>query len=176
MDEPNGVNALQSGLAQCCSRIWRHLMAVDDVRVQRIINDALIMFGHASGCCAGVTAAFRYLQNQRRFPGGSVDEDLAAAEHYMFARQAVCTGHVSSAQMEAMVVGYETVKGIVRLFPPLERRMRTTPNPTAPASVASVRWGLQGVRDGQTQHDSCNRLATPPLFNREAYSYGSGYY
>lgn len=151
-------------------------MAISDARVQQIINDALVQFADERGCCGAVTAAFRYLQSQRRLPGGSLDEDLAAAEHYMFARHAVCTGLVSAAQMEAMVVGYDTVKGIVQLFPPLERRMRTTPNPTAPASVQSIRWGLQGVRDGHAQHDRCNPSATPPLFNREAYRYGSGYY
>ena len=149
-------------------------MAVNDARVQQIICDALVQFSGESGCCGAVTAAFRYLQSQRRLPGGSNDEDLASAEHYMFARHAICTGYVGTAQMEAMVVGYDTVKGIVQLIPPLERRMRTTPNPTARASVASIRWGLQGVRDGQAQHGRCNISATPPLFNREAYAYGSG--
>src|SRR5882672_8524642 len=109
-------------------------MAVNDTRVQEIINDALVRFSGEAGCCEAFTRAFRYLQSKRRIPGGSLDEDLAAAEHYMFARYAVCTALVSQSQMEAMAVGYNTVKGLVRLVPVLERKMRTTANPTAPAS------------------------------------------
>lgn len=151
-------------------------MAVNDSRVQQIINDVLLQFAAVQGCCGSVQAAFRELQRRRREPGASADEDLAAAEHYMFARQAVCSGFVSATQMEAMVVGYDTVKGIVQLVPPLERRMRTTPNPTSRASVGSIRWGLNGVRDGQAQHDRCNASAVPPRFNRDAYTYGPSYY
>lgn len=151
-------------------------MAVQDAQVQKIINDAVLRCAGETGCCAAITAAFRYLQAQRRIPGGSVDENLAAAEHYMFARHVVCTGQVSTMQMTTMVVGYDTAKAIVRLFPPLERSMRTTENPTAPASAASIRWGLQGISDGQADHDRCNQSAVPPLFNGDIYSYGSSYY
>jgi hypothetical protein len=76
--------------------------------------------------------------------------------------------------MDAMVVGYETVKGIAQLFPALERLMRTTPNPTAPASEDSMIWGLAGSLDGQRDHDRCNSTAEPPLINTDAYRYGAG--
>jgi hypothetical protein len=67
-------------------------------------------------------------------------------------------------------------KAIVRLFPPLERRMRTTENSTAPVSTASIRWGLQGISDGQADHDRCNQSAASLLFNGDIYSFGSSYY
>jgi hypothetical protein len=54
-------------------------MAAQDAQVQKIINDAVRCPGE-TGCCAAITAAFRYLQAQRRIPGGSVDENLAVAE------------------------------------------------------------------------------------------------
>ncbi len=149
-------------------------MPVNNARVIQFINDTLERFRSESGCCTPVTRAFRDLQSRRRQPGMSTDEDLAAAEHYMFARHAVCHGVVSKQQMDAMVVGYETVKGIAQLFPDLERLMRTTPNPTAPASEDSMIWGLAGSLDGQRDHDRCNSAAEPPLVNTDAYRYGAG--
>lgn len=92
----------------------------------------------------------------------------------MYARSSVCSGYVSYAQMTAMVVGYETTKGIMRTVG-LERLMRTTPNPTAPASYGAMIWGLNGARDGKGDHDRCNAGASPPPYNREAYGYGSQY-
>ena len=63
--------------------------------------------------CAKYTAAFRDLQAQRRVPGASVDEDLAAAEHYMFARQMMCSGGVGEAQMEVIILSYDIGKAFI---------------------------------------------------------------
>ena len=145
-------------------------MAINNATVQRIINDELARYGSEPGCCGAVNRAFRELQRRRRLPGGSVDENLAAAEHYMFARWMVCEGTVSVTQMRAMVVGYDTLKilGFGRL-------MQTTSNPTAPGSTAAMQWGLNGVNDGDAQHTRCNSSVVPPTFNSDAYSYGSTY-
>lgn len=149
-------------------------MAVDDTQVKRINGDALARNASAAGCCGPVSAAFQELFSRRRAPGGSLDENLAAAEHYMYARQSVCSGYVSYTQMSAMVVGYETTKGIMRAVG-LEKLMRTSPNPTAPASYGAMIWGLNGARDGQSDHDRCNAGVTPPAYNGDAYRYGSQY-
>jgi hypothetical protein len=149
-------------------------MAVNDARVQKFINDALAPYSSLTGCCDRYARAFRDLQALRRIPGNSLDEDLACAEHYMFAHQAVCSGAVSAAQMTAMVVGYDVTKGIAQILG-VERFVRTTPNPTAPASRDSIRWGLRGVTDGSARHGECNGGTAAPYFNGDAYRYGSGY-
>ena len=143
-------------------------MPVNAANVQRIIDEVMAKYLHLEGCCSTFVAAFRDLQAQRRVPGGSLDEDLAAAEHYMYARAAVCSAWVSQDQMELMVIGYETVKGILRACN-LEELIRTTENPTAPASVASAAWGLVGSLHGREDHDRCNRDKNPPFFNPDAY-------
>ncbi len=145
-------------------------MAVNDALVRAIISTELSRFASEPGCCGAVHRAFRELQRRRRLPGGSLDENLAAAEHYMFARWSVCEGSVSATQMRAMVLGYDSLK-MFGLGP----LMQTTSNPTAPASVASLRWGMTGVNDGDAQHSRCNSAVVPPLFNTDAYSYGSRY-
>lgn len=149
-------------------------MAVNNARVIGIIGDALALHAAEPGCCGTVEQAFRDLQAQRRVPGASLDEDLAAAEHYMYARFTVCTGGISKIQMDAMVVGYETVKGILQAVG-LDSLMQTTANPTAPASQDSVIWGLAGSLAGKQDHDRCNSGVEAPVYNREAYGYGSRY-
>ncbi|HEX2884892.1 hypothetical protein [Vineibacter terrae] len=119
-------------------------------------------------------AEFRLLQWERRKPGRSADVNLAAAEHYLFARQAVATAQVSAFQMRQMVRGYEVTKAILETFG-LEGLMRTTSEPTAPSSPDHVRWGLKGVDDGERDRLTHNGGASPPVFSRSMYKYGSGY-
>ncbi len=146
-------------------------MAINDATVRVIISTELARFASAPGCCGAVHDAFRELQRRRRLPGGSLDENMAAAEHHMFARWMVCAGNVSATQLRAMVVGYDSLKILG-----LGRLMQTTTNPTAPGSVAAMQWGLNGVNDGDAQHSRCNASVVPPVFNRDAYSYGSSTY
>ena len=145
-------------------------MAVDSANVQRIINEAIARQSGVGGCCEPIEAAFRELQAQRRVPGASLDEDLASAEHYMFARWMVCAAIVSFDQMAIMTVGYETVKKILQEGG-YESLMQTTANPTAPASATSALWGLLGALAGSSDHDRCNAGAEAPTWNWNAAKY-----
>ena len=150
-------------------------MAVDDTEVRNIIAAALAAQAGDTTCCGATWRAFRVLQARRREPGRSVDENLAAAEHYMFARAMVCSAAVSPTQMRLMVLGYDVSKMILQIVG-ADGAMRTTDNPTSRASPAQIAWGLLGVRAGSSDHDRCNASVTPPLINTDAYGYGSRYY
>jgi len=145
-------------------------MPVTDAKVAKIIADTLAKHGSVPGCCDKYARAFRDLQAQRRVPGASVDEDLAAAEHYMFARQAVCQGFVSKTQMDAQVVGYTALKCLAQAIG-ADKFMRTTANPTSPASRKAIDWGLKGSADGDADHARCNSFAKPPLLEPTALKY-----
>jgi hypothetical protein len=150
-------------------------MPVDNGEVARIIAEALAAFPGEAGCCDANWRAFRMLQARRREPGRSVDENLAAAEHFMFARAMVCSATVSPTQMRLMVLGYDVSKMILQVVG-AEGAMQTTANPTSRASTAQIGWGLLGVQRGSEDHDRCNAAAEAPLINMDAAQYGSRYY
>jgi hypothetical protein len=138
-------------------------MPVDDKVVQAIIKQALAKAGGGGGCCDQVRKAFRDLQAQRQLPGNSVDLNLTAAEHYMFARFMVCSGHVSPTQMRVLVVGY-TAKKILDSATGDPNREAVTSNPVSAPDVGVVGWGLKGVSDGSADHDRCNKGVSPPFW------------
>ncbi|HKU94193.1 MAG TPA: hypothetical protein VJR58_02900 [Vineibacter sp.] len=115
-------------------------------------------------------AAFTELRDTRRQRGRSADLNLAAAEHYLFARQAVANADVSAAQMRAMVHGYEWTKTVLEGLG-LDWLMRTTSEPTARASSDVMRWGLKGVDDGEHDRGRYNQGKAPPAFNRGIYDF-----
>jgi hypothetical protein len=123
----------------------------------RILGAADQFVQPSSSCCEGVDC-----------PGGSLDENLAAAEHYMLARLVVCQGAISVTQMRAMVIGYDGLKMVG-----LGSLIRVTRNPTARASVGAIRWGLRGVDDGDAEHSRCNASVIPPGFNHRMYHVGN---
>lgn len=138
-------------------------MPVDNQRVRQIIDQALARAGGGGECCEQVRKAFRDLQAQRQIPGNSVDLNLTAAEHYMFARFMVCSGHVSSNQMRVLVVGY-TAKKILDSATGDPNREAVTSNPVSAPDMGIVSWGLTGVSHGSADHDRCNRAVSPPFW------------
>ena len=138
-------------------------MAVSDTKVSALISRYLSNVGNADACCGKVEVAFRALQAARRLPGASLDLDLAAAEHYMFARFMLCTGTVSATQMRTLIVGYDAKKLIDRLRNN-PNAAATTANPVSPPDADVIRWGLRGVVEGQTDHDRCNSTVKPPMW------------
>lgn len=146
-------------------------MAVNDANVRRIINETIQKYKFLPGT-EPIVEAFRDLQTQRRMPGGSRDEDLAAAEHFMFARAAVGTGSVSRAQMEVMVVTYGSAKAALQAIGQ-GHLMQTTSNPTAAASAASIHWGLLGALMGVVDRKTHHPDVVPPVFNNDILRYGS---
>lgn len=136
-------------------------MAVIDSRVQEFIDQA--MKNPGLGCCDAHEIAFRYLQKHRQEPGRSLDLELAAAEHYMFARWMVCAGHVSPTQMRVLVIGYDLKKLLDSAIGDPDREA-VTDNPVSPPDIGVVMWGLKGVSHGSEDHDRCNRAVTPPFW------------
>lgn len=149
-------------------------MSVNDATVQSLINAAMLNPGDPGDtCCGRVGNAFRDLQRQRRAPGGSLDLNLAAAEHYLFSRWMVCTGTVSAMQMRVLVVAYDAKKWIDRATGN-PNATATTANPVSPPDSDVVRWGLRGVSDGNADKAQCNASADPPYWRPLEQVFGPG--
>lgn len=148
-------------------------MPVNDANVRILVARAMANFGNADACCGQVEVAFRNLQSARRVPGASLDLDLAAAEHYLFARFMVCTGTVSPAQMRALVIGYDAKKWIDRARGD-PNATATTGNPVSPPNTDVVLWGLTGVSEGSRDHDRCNAGVRPPVWRQLEEVFGPG--
>lgn len=125
-------------------------MAVNDTRVRQLIDDYLGRNLGNPDPLDRTEIAFRQIKAARQAAGASADEDMAAAEHYLFARYMVSNGVVSVTQMRAMVMGYDGVKFLAQQNETTEKMMRHNPaNPTSAVSAASVAWGMQGCSDGE---------------------------
>ncbi len=148
-------------------------MSVNDDKVREIIARALGNGGDGDTCCGQTRIGFRQLQKERRVPGASLDLDLAAAEHYLFARFMVCAGAVSAMQMRALVIGYDIKKWIDRAGGD-PNATATTSNPVSPPDLDVVRWGLSGVSDGSNDHDRCNPSVKPALWTPLEKVFGKG--
>lgn len=120
-------------------------MAVNDKKVREIIDEVLRK--HASSGLGSLQncAAFAELYDRRndpQNPNASLDEDLAAAEHYMLSRCWVSNGKYSLYQMKMWVLLYSDAKRL-GLVP------RHNPNrPHAPYSWQQTIWGLLGANAG----------------------------
>jgi hypothetical protein len=147
-------------------------MSVNDMAVQGHIDRALGANLSEPNFLVRLTKAFRMLQAERRVPGASINEDLAAAEHYLFARQAVANNACNVTQMRALVVGYGGLKfGLQSIG--LGGLMQTTANPTSPASVDSVAWGLKGAAAGEADRLKYLPGSVPAPFNPDFVKTGS---
>ena len=127
-------------------------MAVSNKKVREIYEDALLKNAAKGKGSPQSCAAFRELYKRRNDPNdpqSSLDEDLAAAEHYLLLRCWVADGTYSVNQMKTWVNMYGSLKeyGLVP---------RSNPNkPHAPWSSAQLYWGLKGADDSErdlTQH------------------------
>src|SRR5262245_46805464 len=139
-------------------------MTVNNEAVRLHINRALAKHAGETDFLNRLTKAFRLLQAERRVPEASHDDDLAAAEHYMFARQAVASNAVSLSQMLIMVVGYDATRYALERVGLSTRVHVETPPPTAPASQDSIGWGVAGAMRGETDRETWLPGSTPPPF------------
>ena len=138
-------------------------MAVNNEAVRMHINRALVIHAGESDFLRRLTKAFRLLQAERRVPEASHDENLAAAEHYMFARQAVASNAVSLSQMLIMVVGYDATRYALERVG-LGTRVQTPVHSAASASQDSIGWGVAGAMRGETDRETWLPGSTPPPF------------
>lgn len=93
------------------------------------------------------STAFSYLRNEREQK--CCDVDLAAAEHYMYARSQVQSGESSYSAMVRLIRGYDSIKSLIpdALIP------RTGDCPPTPSSDSQTEWGLTGASDGKTHRE-----------------------
>jgi hypothetical protein len=145
-------------------------MAHDPTITQRYIDDALGRFLLFKDAVERNERAFAYLRGLRRRgdepllkrfgiaviddPKAPLDESLADAEHYMYARfLASSTGDPS---VKALVTGYELKKYVDSKRGRLQDA-RTNPRfPVLPPSQESVRWGLKGVDNGLSDYKAAH--------------------
>ena len=117
---------------------------VQDGRVRSIIQTELLKFSANDNVTQRVGAAFRSLQ-ERRQKREPLDIDLAAAEHYMFAR------YLAGVTGDPFVKMGPTLYGLKKRFYfalGIQQRMAVTANPVLPPSPAVERWGLTGATEG----------------------------
>ncbi len=116
---------------------------VDDATVQKHIDDALA-FALAAKSSSPLEIAFSKLGSLR--DANCCDLNLAAAEHYMYARWQVASGDLSMFWILAST-GYGFVK-LLHLAP------KSGDCPITRASVAQIRWASQGAVDGDMDYYS----------------------
>lgn len=115
----------------------------------------------------------RAIEALRNGAGDSADESVAAAEHYLFSRYIVSNCIVAYDQMIIMVLGYDSIKAIAQTNSTTEMAMRHNPKrPTSKVSMASVSWGLRGVKDGNADRERLAPEKTAPTWNWDAMKFG----
>jgi hypothetical protein len=137
-------------------------MAINDTTVRAHIRRALGAHAGDANFLRRLTKAFRLVQAERRDPASARDENLAAAEHYLFARQAVASNVVSLTQMLLMVAGGTTSCASARsgsdAAEPLVASTEALP------SQDSIGWGVAGAMVGETDRLTWLPGSTPPPF------------
>jgi len=115
--------------------------AVNHTTVQNLIDDALARNNEDP------SQAFSTLRNARE--NQCCEVNLAAAEHYMYARSQVGTGETSYSAMVIKIGVYAAGKSKVpdRLTP------RTGDCPPTPTSSGQVSWAMRGARHGRADRE-----------------------
>jgi hypothetical protein len=132
--------------------------AFDDKKVRAYIDDAMKKNATWTPIDIQLRHAFKYLFELR----GSTDpkddnRELAAAEHYMYARWQVCSGETKEEVMRIMVVGYESFKVATDLSAYVIRKVAGYS--WSRPSIDSIRWGKRGCDDG---HNDAWRITRDP--------------
>jgi hypothetical protein len=121
----------------------------DDAKTQRYINGAMAEFARYAPIENQLNMAWSNLYQKRETedPGGD-NSELAAAEHYMYARWQVCSGKTWADVMRIWAMGYDAVKlaGYIPLVYVIRRAVGHT---WSSPSTDSIRWGLRGAHDGE---------------------------
>ena len=113
--------------------------AVDDTKVQKYIDDALAAAG------GDLQKAWQKLDDareDRNHPENCFDQNLAAADHYMFARHLEVDTPFPYLVIEGAIYLYGLSKMIGGSF-------AAGGCPPSPTSGDQVRWALRGLSDGQ---------------------------
>jgi hypothetical protein len=111
--------------------------------IRNIIDSALTL-AQGTTIVDKLGDAWGHTRNLRE-NGGCGDENLAIAEHYLYARYFVAeNGHSGWAKMQVLITGYNTLKvaGLEGFMP------RTGKCKVMPFSSLDVSWSFRGADDG----------------------------
>ncbi|WP_431820979.1 hypothetical protein [Burkholderia sp. F1] len=127
---------------------------VSDEVVQSTINGAILRARGGKGDIVDqVSRAFRSLQSLRRTDRPE-DINLAAAEHYMYAR--FLAGATGDPLVKATPTLYGAKKRVYFALG-IQDRMATSPgNPVLAPNSSVERWGLKGAKDGLRDYSAVN--------------------
>jgi hypothetical protein len=132
-------------------------MAIENAAVRVHIHRALATSAGEPDFLRRLTRAFRLLQAERCECGAGQDEALIAAEHYLFARQAVAANVISLSQMLVLASGGDAVAHALECVP---HRAEAT----ARTSQDVVGWGVAGAMRGETDRETWLPGSRPPPF------------
>ncbi len=119
---------------------------VDDSEVQRIIDDAYD-FAKAMKEPSKTGLAYAHVKTAR--DKDPQDVNMAAAEHYLYARSvAVKDGVLGAAMTTPLVMGYDLFKAGAFLAGQQDLLATTPGVPPSRPTAASTLWGLKGTADG----------------------------
>lgn len=129
------------------------MAAVDDQEVWRIVHHEL-QAAEGDTVVEKAGSAWQALKARRRDGAHATDENLAAAEHYMYSR--FLTGATGDPLTRLYPTGYFWKK-VAYFALGKEKDMRTDPkHPVLPPTLASVAWGNQGSIDGMADYKGMN--------------------
>ena len=122
--------------------------SLDDAKTQRYINEAMADSASFSPIENQLSQAWSYLfqKRERNDPKGD-DRELAAAEHYMYARWQVCSGKTWADVMRIWALGYDAAK-LAGYIPVVFAIRKAVGHSWSRPSTDSIRWGLRGANDG----------------------------
>ncbi len=126
-------------------------MPFSDTRVQTYINEAMRTCGNNPN----EAWSSLYMQRQNTDPNDT-NVELAAAEHYMYARWMVSSGETNEYVMRTLTLGYDAVK-IAGYFPPIWLIRWFAGHTWTPPSTDSIRWGMRGCSDGSNDRARSGR-------------------
>ncbi len=126
------------------------VLSFDDQKVQTYINKALAANSHRKSFGERLLGAFGDLYAQRGREDPNDDNlELAAAEHYMYARYQVYSGETQATVMQAVTIGYDAMKLLACLPLFYVIRKFVVQHSWARPSTDIIRWGLRGCQDGE---------------------------
>jgi hypothetical protein len=119
----------------------------NDQKVQAYIDR--VMAANAQYLNNQLNYAYMEIRHQRETEDPKDDNrELAAAEHYMYARWQVASGESSQKMMQICALGYDPVK-ILGYVPVVLAVRKVVGYTYSRPSTDSIRWGLKGCKDGE---------------------------
>jgi hypothetical protein len=117
-------------------------------------------------CCGALKEAWleQLVKKRRRFPGASLNANLAAAAHYILARYHVCSAKAKPWQMKVVIDGYDEKKraAIANGDRDLKSMALTAGNRPFPPDFAIRNWAQKGADAGEADRKRCNADAPLP--------------